>query len=114
MLLLRHEVEALLLVKQNLERSIDKPITIRNILRGTGFSETRLTQGFKFLFQYTIRQYHLTIAMEYAYALLADGRPAKEVAIALGYKSQSHFNRSFRQIFGTAPTRINRNIDAVE
>ncbi len=113
MLLHNHEIESLLLVKQSIERSISKPITIRNILRGTGFSETRFTQGFKFLFQYTVRQYHMTIAMEYAHSLLIDGRPAKEVSLLLGYRSQSHFNRTFRQIFAVPPTHISRNSGAV-
>ncbi|MET4545641.1 AraC-like DNA-binding protein [Pedobacter africanus] len=114
MLLQIHEIEALLQVKRNIERSISNPITIRSLLRGTGFSESKLTQGFKFLFQYTVHRYHLTISMEYAYSLLADDMPVKEVALKLGYKSQSHFNRSFRQVFGIAPSHIRRDIDAVE
>lgn len=113
MQLSNQDVYTLIQVKHDIQRSVYLPISVKDILRGTDLSETRLTQGFKFLYQHTVSRYHLVVSMEYAHTLLTDGLPVKEVAIKLGYRSQSHFNRSFRQVFSIPPSFIHRNIHSV-
>ncbi|WP_231985572.1 helix-turn-helix transcriptional regulator [Pseudomonas vancouverensis] len=48
----------------------------------------------------------LRLRLEHACALLSrSGQPIIDVAQAVGFYDQSHFNRAFRHAFGVAPSR---------
>ena len=44
-----------------------------------------------------------TVRLERGKLLLARGMPVSEVALAVGFFDQSHFNHGFRQAFGLTP-----------
>jgi len=100
------DVMAISMIKSYIEAGPSQYDPIAELCEQSGLKESKLTQGFKFLFGFTIHQYRLMIAMEYANSLLEEGRTVKEVAIRLGYYNLGHFTRAFIKIYGVPPSTI--------
>ncbi|CAL1517415.1 AraC family transcriptional regulator [Chitinophaga sp. MM2321] len=102
----RTQIAAFCLVKAYLECNAGHGLTIEQLMRTSGLSETSLRLGFKFCFQITIYEYHRDISMEYAKALLEDGMMVKLVARKLGYRNATNFTRAFQYVFSKPPGLI--------
>lgn len=108
------DIEEIKSIRHIIESGIFLRIRIKELLPLTRLGESKLTNGFKFLYQITISHYYLHISMEYAKALLEDGAQVKQVAIKLGYKTARHFSWAFMQVFHQPPSSFKRNNNAVE
>lgn len=73
-----------------------------------GIALSTLTAGFKYLFGDTIYQHRLIVSMEYANAMIEEGKRIKDLQIELGYKTSGNFARAFRKVFGNQPTHIQK------
>jgi len=87
-----------------IECGIFQRISINELCIVANLGRSKLLQGFNFLYQTTIYQYHLTVSMEYAKLLLQDGKQVKEVSLLLGYKGSGHFSRAFTKVFDCKPS----------
>lgn len=91
-----------------LQRLTDPPSLVE-LARLVGLNDYKLKQGFHQVFGTTVFGYLQTHRMEQAKQLLAQPTfNVAGVAQAIGYASQSHFCRTFKQQFGMTP-RCYRN-----
>lgn len=77
-------------------------------LRGrTGFSRTRLLNGFREQVGVTPKRYARLLRFHRCLTLLAEPNPSlARIATAAGYYDQPHLNGEFREIAGMAPTEF--------
>ncbi|MBV7545683.1 AraC family transcriptional regulator [Pseudomonas sp. PDM26] len=85
---------------------IDQRITLDDLAGLCGLGRFPFLKQFKRTIGMTPHAWLLRLRLERACGLLSrSGQPIIEVAHAVGFYDQSHFNRAFRQAFGVAPSR---------
>jgi len=80
--------------------------TIATLARRVGMNRTKLTQGFRQIFDESIQAYCQRLCMRQACQLLESGMRVGEVAEAVGYEHQSSFAQAFRDYFGVPPKAV--------
>ncbi|MFD3001478.1 helix-turn-helix domain-containing protein [Pontibacter toksunensis] len=90
-----------------LEESYHNPPTIQELARLVYLNETKLKQGFKASYSYTIHGYVVWLRMEKARQLLTQAQQSiGDVAYQVGYKNAAHFTAAFKKHFGFLPSEI--------
>ena len=85
---------------------IDQRITLDDLAGLCGLGRFPFLKQFKRTIGMTPHAWLLRLRLERACGLLSrSGQPIIDVAHAVGFYDQSHFNRAFRQAFGVAPSR---------
>jgi AraC family transcriptional regulator, transcriptional activator of the genes for pyochelin and ferripyochelin receptors len=102
------DVVALESVREMLNEHFMDPPTIAQISRQIGVNRTKLTQGFRYLFNETILDYCHRKRMQKARELLLGGLPVGTVAVEVGYEHHSSFAQAFRAYFGFPPVELCR------
>jgi AraC-like DNA-binding protein len=102
------DVVALESVREMLNEHFMDPPTIAQIARQIGVNRTKLTQGFRYLFNETILDYCHRKRMQKARELLLGGLPVGTVAVEVGYEHHSSFAQAFRAYFGFPPVELCR------
>ena len=86
--------------------NIDQRITLDDLAGLCGLGRFPFLKQFKRTIGMTPHAWLLRLRLERACGLLSrSGQPIIDVAHAVGFYDQSHFNRAFRQAFGVAPSR---------
>lgn len=94
------KVEALLI-----KSYLTPPPTIGKLAKVAAMSPTKLKKDFKDLYGVPIYEYYQMNRMNYARALIREGKYAiKEVGKMVGYTNLSHFAGSFKKEFGVLPS----------
>jgi AraC-like DNA-binding protein len=91
-------------VIQRLDRKLKKlPVIAEEV----GASASKIKTIFKRAYGDTIYAYHLRKRLEKAYILIKEtNTPINEIAEECGFKSFSHFSRSFKIEYGVTPTEV--------
>jgi AraC-like DNA-binding protein/mannose-6-phosphate isomerase-like protein (cupin superfamily) len=76
-----------------------------------GCSPEHLVRSFRRAYGLAPHQWHLSVRIERARALLARGRTLAEVAVASGFADASHLVRQFRRRVGETPAGYRRQAD---
>ncbi|OPA76946.1 hypothetical protein BVG16_17540 [Paenibacillus selenitireducens] len=84
---------------------ISEPITIHDMAKRAGLSESRFTVLFKQYFGMTPHQYLLKLRIEHAEELLRDGQSIKKVSEYCGFTDVHHFAKTFKAMTGITPGR---------
>ncbi|MBO4887292.1 MAG: helix-turn-helix domain-containing protein [Firmicutes bacterium] len=83
----------------------DRKPTVAELATMVGHAPNYLTSKFKAETGKTIGEYILSQQMEYAKTLLkSTNRPVQEIAEQLGFATQSHFGKRFREYTGCSPS----------
>ncbi|MBX3255828.1 MAG: helix-turn-helix transcriptional regulator [Chitinophagaceae bacterium] len=91
------------LIKENLE----KPLTILELAKQVGVNQTKLKEGFKEVFGYTIFGYLQHIRMNEARMyLLNTDLSIQQISHLLGYQNMSNFSAAFKKFNGISPLKI--------
>ena len=87
-----------------IQMNIEKKITVSELAKACGYSETHLSRRFKQETGMTISAYILKekIACAKSY-LSSSSKPVQEIAARLGFESQSYFGEQFRKQEGMTP-----------
>ncbi len=86
------------------EDSFVNPPSIKQLSRQVGINEQKLKQGFKQLYNITIRQYVICLRMDKAKELLQQpGAPIGEVSYQVGYDHRGYFAKLFKRFHGVSP-----------
>jgi len=96
---------------RHLDRCYPQALTRASTAQQIGCNPTYLSTLFTRYLNMTFGQYLNQLRIGKAKALLERSeRTAGEIAYAVGYEDQSHFNRQFRQIAGTTPLAYRERI----
>ncbi|MGD8319183.1 MAG: AraC family transcriptional regulator, partial [Gemmatimonadota bacterium] len=95
-------------LRETLEANLaDEDFDVRALARAVGESRSNLYRRVDELVGETPSQLIKSVRLERAEAMLRAGAGSiQQVAYAVGFKSVSHFSRSFREKFGVSPSRL--------
>lgn len=100
---------ALLAVIALMEESIEEPLRISRLAELSGLSMGRLERLFRLHTGMKPTQFYMQIRLERAHALLAIGAlSVREVSLACGFVSVSHFARRYQALFQETPRRTRK------
>jgi AraC family transcriptional regulator len=95
-------------VLEELQRDSTDNVSLGTLAAGVGLSESRLAHLFRREVGLPMRQYRLSLRMEHAMTLIAEGRTLTEAAHTAGFADSAHFCRICRRMFGNAPSGMPR------
>lgn len=102
---LDRRIDQVLETLRNLDE-LPEDITTAEMAHSVGLSEDRFRAVFKEHMGLPFRRYLLWLRLRRAGFLLADGITLTEAAHAAGFYDSAHFSRTFREMFGQAPSRL--------
>jgi len=90
-----------------MERTVDKPVSLRKLARHSGCSTRQLTRAFKHRFGASPMRYYQRLRLTHARTLLYQGaQPISGVAMSCGFTALSLFSRAFKTEFGQSPSKF--------
>lgn len=95
-------------IRELLREQFMSPPTIAQLSRQAGMNRTKLTQGFRYLFNETLLDYCQRLRLQRARELLLQGFPVGTVAVDVGYEHHSSFAQAFRAYYGFPPVELRR------
>ena len=96
-------------VKGYIETHADEALDLEQLAALVGLSKYYLARRFREAVGVTLWTYVQQARIRKAKALLAEGLPPTEVALAAGFYDQSHFNRVFKRFVGQTPGQYRRD-----
>ena len=97
-------------VRNYIFEHISETITTDDMAAALGWNRTYLCKKFRDENQVTLNNYIQTIRIDEAKRLLRlTKKSLSEIALSLGYSSQSHFQKLFKKISGTTPMTYRKN-----
>lgn len=93
-------------VREHIEGRLEQSPSLRELGYLAGWHPHHLQRLFRQRYGVTPSQYHAHRRLGAAFTLLAQGIPAAEVALRLGFADQSHFIRVFRRYAGVTPGAV--------
>lgn len=98
------------LIKEYLRDNLAGNITLNELAALASLSPWHFQRQFKAQYHVTPHQMLMAFRLWRAKELLASGRPAADVALAVGLTDQAHLTRSFANRYGTTPVRYQKQI----
>ncbi len=100
----------LLAVVATMEKTIEQPLSCRELADDVGLSTRQLERLFLKHFDATPSRHYLSIRLDHARRLLRQtSMPVLSVALACGFISASHFSKSYNEHFGGTPSTDRQN-----
>ena len=94
-----------------MNRHIDEPLSMDELAESAGYSRRHLERLFRNAVGTTPGDFYRGLRLDRGRNLLATtDLTLLEVSIACGYSTVSHFSKSFRARFGTAPTKLTQGM----
>ena len=102
----------------NIEKAIDfidtnciMPLSLAEVARESGMSKFYFSRTFKFVTGKTFKNYHNYKKIEKAKRMFMQNKTSiTDVCFSTGFNDISYFNRIFKKIEGTTPSRFKKNI----
>lgn len=89
---------------QLLKSELANPITIKDLANKVGTNPTKLQEGFKYTFGYTVNSYLNKLRLEYARDQLMIGElNISQIANNIGITNKSYFSRLFKSVYHLNP-----------
>lgn len=86
------------------------PHSLESLSKTFLLNEFKLKKGFKVLFGTTVFKYIQTLRLNFAFTLLKDSAYSQsEVAVTIGYESETAFIRAFKEFAGITPGVVIKN-----
>lgn len=101
--------ERILKIIEYLNGQLDKDIDIKSLANKVFISESRLMHLFKLEVGIPIRKYILWSRLALAVKNVLEGQNLTEASYTAGFSDSPHFSRTFKEMFGIAPSDIFKN-----
>jgi transcriptional regulator GlxA family with amidase domain len=99
-------VRKLLKLLQTSSARKNKPTSLEELSREVGLSEGRLMHVFTSSVGIPLRPYLAWLKLQRAAGAIVTGAPLAEAAHAAGFSDAAHMTRTFRRMFGVAPSAL--------
>lgn len=101
------EPEAIARARRLIHAKLDEPISLAELARTAGLSESHFCRTFKEVTKLTVTDYVTRARINAARKeLLRPAARVSDIAFQVGFQSLSQFNRSFAKIVGCSPTKF--------
>lgn len=102
----RTDKESIFKAKEIIDKDIINPPSCSSLSKRVYLSESKLTKGFKSIFETTIHSYIINKRIETAMFLFEQGESqVSTVANMVGYSNMGHFSAAFRKKYGINPSQ---------
>jgi AraC-like DNA-binding protein len=101
-------------LRAHLDATYDREVSLDELAALSGASKFTLLRWFVSEVGVPPHGYQLLVRVDKARQLLAEGRPATEVALSVGFSDQSHLIRQFRHLEGVTPGEYVRRLGREE
>ncbi|TGK64781.1 AraC family transcriptional regulator [Leptospira wolffii] len=91
---------------KKMQESLPGSVSVPELAKESGFSETRFMHVFKIQMGLPVRQFQLWLRLHEAAKLLKEGGNLTEASHAAGFADQAHLSRTFKRMFGVQPSRF--------
>lgn len=99
----------ILQVLRHVQENLDNPLSLEELAARACFSPYHFHRIFKGMVGESVKEYVRRLRLERAAGELRYGSASViDIALAAGYESHEAFTRSFKEIFGAAPTQFRR------
>ena len=93
-------------VEEYVDAHLDRQLSLRDLAKVAGLSRMHFAAQFRIVTGYRPREYILQKRIERAMSMLLNTEmPLVEIALSVGFSTQSHFSSVFRRIAGETPAR---------
>lgn len=107
----KYDLEQILRARELLVEDLQNELTIVELARAVGINQQKLKQGFKRVFGLPVKQYLRNVRLDTARVLIQEGTiSVRAAANQVGYRSQSHFSKKFKEKFGILPKDLKKMI----
>lgn len=106
----RQERESVRKARQYLEENFSATVRLDDLAQYVALSPYHLLRVFHAEVGIPPHAYLQDVRIRKAQSLLEDGVPPAEVALAVGFYSQSHLNRHFKRVVGVTPKQYSNQI----
>ena len=98
-------------VERRLAQAIDRPLSVDEMARAAGLSESWFAHAFKKTTGLTPQRWQMQQRLAVAARMIAEDhtRPLADIALATGFSDQPHFSRAFRAEYGQPPATWRRS-----
>ena len=97
-------------VLQYITDNLSEPLTIDELCRRFGVGHTKLSSDFKSAVGTTYKKYVCDLRQSRARELLESGAGIIDASLEVGYSSEAHFIKAFREYWGETPGRFMRQL----
>jgi len=106
------EIEEMMQARNFLLKDLQNAPTIERLAKMVGVNENKLKRNFKLVFDNTIYKYLRDVRLEQARKQIAEQQDVnlERIAETIGYFSQSHFSRRFKEKYGVLPKDYAKSI----
>jgi len=111
LLLSKWDLPKILQAREILDETYADPPTILELAKRLGINQQKLKNGFKTVFNVTIRKYLINLRLEVAIQLFSEDLTVKEIAEKVGYTNSSYFSKRFKEKYGVLPTDYKKYTD---
>jgi AraC-like DNA-binding protein len=101
--LLRPAWRAARLARDYLEDNMARSVRSEELEAVTGLDRYALSRHFRAAFSTSPHRFLVMRRLQQARRMIEIGEPLAQIAIAVGFSDQSHFNRQFKKAFGITP-----------
>lgn len=91
---------------KRMQESLPGSISVPELAKECGFSETRFMHVFKIQMGLPVRQFQLWLRLHEAAKLLKEGGNLTDASHSAGFADQAHLSRTFKRMFGVQPSRF--------
>ena len=106
----RHHEEAHQ-IRERLLGEFTQAVSLASLAEGCGISAYNAARAFRHAFGISIHQYRLNLRLRASVHELAEtAEPLVEIALKLGFSSQSHLTAAFSRNFGVSPAKFRREL----
>ncbi len=93
-----------------MRKNLDEPLAPHSLAKRVNLSLRQLERLFKKHKESTPQHYYLAMRLDQARRYVTQtGRPLYDIAVAVGFVSQSHFSKCYRERFGMTPMQDRNN-----
>jgi len=105
-----YDIEKIKLARTILLEQMKNPPTIEKLAKKVGVNQSKLKEGFKLIFETTIKKYLTKERLEKASLLLIQDTSIKNAAMEVGYSNLSYFAKIFKEHYGVLPKDYVKNV----
>ena len=101
------EPEAIAKARRLIHSRLDEPVTLTELAKTAGLSESHFCRTFKEVTKLTVTEYTTRARINWARKeLLRPAARISDIAFQVGFQSLSQFNRSFSKLVGCSPSKF--------
>lgn len=105
----KYDAEKIKLAKDILIDNMQNPPTIEKLAKKVGINQQKLKEGFKLIYETTIKKYLTRERLKKAALLLLHEISIRQVAMEIGYSNLSYFAKIFKKRYGILPKDFAKN-----